>query len=95
MSRVSFQEQTVKELHTRMGQAYQSRNLRLVRQLAVLIGIAHQEGLAELLELWHLSEAIVYGWLKAFVEQRWDSLRYTPTHRSPGALTPAAEARPG
>jgi transposase len=87
MSRISFQEETVKELHARMGQAYQNGNLRLVRHLAVLIGIAHQEGLAELLELWHLSEATVYGWLKAFVEQRWDNLRYTPPTGRPARLT--------
>jgi transposase len=87
MSRITFQPATVKELYTRMGKAYQSGNIRLVRHLAVLIGIAHGEGLVELLEVWHLCEATVYGWLKAFVEQRWDSLRYTPPTGRPARLT--------
>lgn len=87
MSRITFQQVTVNELYTRMGKAYQSGNIRLVRHLAVLIGIAHGEGLTELLEVWHLCEATVYGWLKAFVEQRWDSLRYSPPTGRPARLT--------
>jgi transposase len=70
-----------------MGKAYQTGNLRLVRHLAVLIGIAHGEGLTELLEVWHLCEATVYAWLRAFVEQRWDSLTYTPPTGRPARLT--------
>jgi transposase len=87
MSRITFQSDTVKELHTRMGTAYQTGNLRLVRHLAVLIGLAHGEGLMELLEVWHLCEATVYSWLKAFVEQRWESLSYTPPTGRPARLT--------
>jgi transposase len=87
MSRITFQEETVKELQARMGKAYQSGNVRLVRHLAVLIGIARGEGLAEVLAVWHLCEATVYGWLKDFVEQRWDSLGYTPPTGRPARLT--------
>ena len=87
MSRITFQQETVKEMQTRLGQAYQTGNLRLVRHLAVLIGIAHGEGLAELLARWHLSEATGYNWLKAFVEQRWNSLTYIPPTGRPARLT--------
>ncbi len=59
----------------------------LVRHLAVLIGMAHGAGLAELLAGWHLGKATVYRWMKAFIEQRWDSLRYTPPSGRPARLT--------
>jgi transposase len=70
-----------------MGKAFQRGNVRLIRHLAVLIGIAQGEGLAELLAVWHLSEATVYGWLQAFVQQRWDSLNYIPPTDRPARLT--------
>ncbi len=87
MSKITFQQETVKEMQTRLGQAYQTGNLRLVRHLAVLLAIAHGEGLTELLATWRLCEATVYGWLKAFGEQRWDSLHYTPPTGRPARLT--------
>jgi transposase len=88
MTRITFQNETVKEMQTHLGQAYQTGNIRLVRHLAVLIGIAHVEGLAELLAGWHLTDQTVYTWLKAFVEWGWESLVYTPHNGRPARLTP-------
>jgi transposase len=87
MSRITFQKETVKQLQAQMGQAYHTGNIRLVRHLAALAGIAQGEGLTDLLELWHISQPTAYHGLKDFVEQCWDSLTYTPPSGRPARLT--------
>jgi transposase len=87
MSRITFQKETVKQLQARMEQAYHTGNIRLVRHLAVLVGIAQGEGLTDLLELWHISQPTAYHWLRDFVEYCWDSLTYTPPTGRPARLT--------
>jgi hypothetical protein len=47
-------------MQARLAQAYRSRNLRLVHRLAVPVGNAQGEGLAELLQEWQLSHQTIY-----------------------------------
>src|SRR5574338_1117570 len=87
MAKITFLKETVKELEQRLGQAYQLGDLRRVRRLAVLLGIARGTCLADLLRAWKIHRQTAYNWLKRFVESRWDSLVYKKSPGRPSRLT--------
>jgi transposase len=87
MAKITFMKETVKELEQRLGQAYQAGDLRRVRRLAVLLGIARKTCLADLLRAWKINRQTAYNWLASFVERRWDSLLYQKSAGRPARLT--------
>ena len=87
MLKITFQKENVKELEQRLAQAYDEGQLRLVRKLAVLLGIARRECLAEVLRAWHLTRQTAYNWFESFVEKRFESLTERKPSGRPARLT--------
>ena len=72
MTRITFHKETVKEIQQKLGEAYRAGDLRLVRRISVLLGIARGEGIVTLLETWKITCAdAAYNWLERFVKGRW------------------------
>jgi len=75
--RIQLSRATVKDLQSRLQQAYQKDDVRLVRRTTVLIDLlVHHVPVAVLGERWGLSPACIYAWQKAFILHGMDSLIY-------------------
>lgn len=87
MTRITFQKETVKQLEQELQKAYAAGDLRLVRRISILVGIAQGSVLAALLATWGIARQTVYNWLEAFVKDRWESLSYRRPAGRPARLT--------
>ena len=84
----------VKALHTRLQQAYQHDDVRLVRRITVLLDLlVHQVPMAVLCERWGLSPSCLSAWQKAFLLRGLDSLVYQHSGGRPEKLTPRQKKR--
>ena len=81
MTRITFQKETVKEIQQKLSEVYIAGNLRLVRRISVLLGIARGEDLVTLLITWKITRQTAYNWLESFVEKWWEGL---PDHKPAG-----------
>ncbi len=88
--RIRLSGTAVKELRSRLNQAYKLGDVRLVRRISVLLGYLTQ-GLAatDWVAHWSISEASVYNWLHAFLLEGMDSLVYHHGGGRPSRLTPS------
>ena len=93
MGRITFQKETVKRLQAELQKAYAAGDVRRVRRISVLLGLAQGVPLASLLETWGIARQTAYNWLKAFVLQRWASLAYHRPSGRPARLTPTQKQR--
>jgi transposase len=73
---IRFTRATGKLLVERLGQAYAAGNLRQVRRVSVLLGLAKGETVSEAAETFSVSRQSVYNWLKAFMLEGADSITY-------------------
>ena len=91
--RIQRSRTTVKDLYSRLQQAYQKGEVRLVRRTTVLIDLlVHHVPVAVSCERWGLSPACPYAWQKALLRHGLDSLvshhgggrrpKLTPSRRS-------------
>jgi transposase len=86
--RIQLSQATVKALHTRLQQAYQKDDVRLVRRITVLIDVlVHHVPVEVLHERWGVSPACLYEWRKAFLLRALDSLVYRHGGGRPQKLT--------
>src|ERR671927_564750 len=101
--RIQLSRATVKELHSRLQDAYRRDDMRLVRRTTVLLDLlVHHVPVAVLGERWGLSPACLYAWQKAFLLHGLDSWLYHPgggrrpklTLRQKKRLVELAEAGP-
>ena len=61
--RIQLSRTTVKELHSRLQDAYRRDDLRLVRRTTVLLDLlVHHVPVAVLCERWGLSPSCLYAW---------------------------------
>ena len=75
--RIQLSRATVKDLHSRLQQAYRRDDVRLVRRTTVVIDLlVHHVPVPVLCERWGLSPACLYGWQQAFLLRGLDSLVY-------------------
>ena len=75
--RIQLSRATVKDLHSRLQEAYRRDDIRLVRRTTVLIDLlVHHVLVAVLCERWGLSPACIYAWQQAFLLRGMDSLVY-------------------
>jgi len=75
--KIQVSSATVKALHTRLQQAYQHDDVRLVRRATVLVDLlVHHVPVEVLCEQWGLSPACIYQWRQAFLLRGMDSLVY-------------------
>jgi transposase len=93
MFRVTFSGETVKQLKGELRKAYERDDLRAVRRLSVLVMIGERMGLPVILAVWNISQQTVYHWLRDFVVNRWDSLRYRNAPGRPPRLTKTQKRR--
>ena len=73
---IHFTRPTTKLLTQRLGQAYTAGDLRLVRRVSALLGLANGETVAQVAETLSVSRQAVYNWLKTFILYGMDSLVY-------------------
>jgi transposase len=94
--RIQLSRATVKDLHSRLQQAYQKDDVRLVRRTTVLIDLlVHDTPVAVICERWGLSPACLYAWQQAFLLHGLDSLVYHHGGGRPPKLTPRQKKRLG
>jgi transposase len=75
--RIQVSTATVKALHTKLQQAYQHDDVRLIRRTTVLLDLlVHHVPVEVLCEQWGLSPACIYRWRQAFLLRGMDSLAY-------------------
>jgi len=78
---IRFTRPTVKLLVQRLKQAYDRGDLRLVRRVSALLGLAKGETVIQVAETLSTSRQAIYDWLKAFMQCGVGSLVY---RRLPG-----------
>jgi transposase len=78
---IRFTRPTIKRLIQHLHQAYAAGDLRLVRRILALLGLARGETVTEVAETHSVCRQTVGNWLKAFILQGTGSLSY---RRSPG-----------
>src|SRR3989440_9101308 len=92
--RIQVSSATVKALQTRLQQAYQHDDVRLVRRTTVLIDmLVYHVPMERLCERWGLSPACLYGWRQAFLLRGMDSLVYGHGGGRRPKLTPRQKKR--
>ena len=73
--RIQLSRATVKDLHSRLHQAYQRDDVRLVRRITVLLDLlVHHVPMAVLCERWGLSLSCLSNWQKALLLRGMDSV---------------------
>ena len=92
--RIQLSSATVKALQSRLQQAYQKDDVRLVRRITVLIdGFVHHVPVQDLHERWGVSPSTIYEWRKVFMLRGLDSLSYRHGGGRPEKLTPKQKTR--
>ena len=92
--RIQRSRATVKELHSRLQDAYRRDDLRLGRRTTVLIDLpVHYVPVAVLCERWGLSPACLYAWQQAFLLRGMDSVVYSHGGGRRPQLTPIQKKR--
>jgi transposase len=92
--RIEFRQASVKALQTRLQQAYQKDDVRLVRRITVLIDLfVHGVPVETLHQRWGVSPSTIYEWRKAFLLRGLDSLVYRHGGGRPDKLTPKQKQR--
>ena len=75
--RIQVSTATVKALHTKLQQASQHDDVRLIRRTTVVLDLlVHHVPVEVLCEQWGLSPACLYGWRQAFLLRGMASLAY-------------------
>jgi transposase len=94
--RIQRSRATVKELHSRLQQAYQCDEVRLVRRITVLLDLLVPQVPVEVLSArWGLSPSCLYHWRQTFLRRGMDSLVYRHGGGRPEKLTPTQRKRLG
>jgi transposase len=82
--RVSLRKGEKEALFERLHRAYAKGEVRLLRRIHILLYFFEGKSVAEIAELFQLSEQTVYNYVKAFILKRLDSLGYKrPPGRAP------------
>ncbi len=91
--RVRFTSATVKQLLWQLRLAWRCGDKDRIRRLTALVGLAEERPVAELAERLGVCEETIYAWLRAFLVDRWASLRRRRSPGRPPKLTPGQKAR--
>jgi transposase len=81
MFTITFTRPTVKQLTFQLQAAFRRGDLRLIKRISALLLLSDGHPAATVAERLGLGRSTIYSWLRAFVLERWASLRY---HTSPG-----------
>ena len=91
--RVRFSAVLVKQLLWQLRLAWRCGDKERIRRLTALVGVAEERPVAELAERLGVCEETIYAWLRAFLVDRWASLRRRTSPGRPPKLTPSQQAR--
>jgi transposase len=91
--RVRFTAATVKQLLWQLRLAWRCGDKERIRRLPALVGVAEERPVAELAERLGVCEETIYAWLRAFLVDRWASLRRRTSPGRPPKLSPSQKMR--
>lgn len=84
---IVFSQPTVKLLNRHLQAAFRRADVRLIRRITALLLLADQLGVDLVAERLAVGRSTVYAWLRAFVLERFASLRYRTSTGRPPKLT--------
>jgi len=85
--RIRLTNQSRQSLIEQLQHAYRVANLRLVKRIHALLYIVEGHSVAEVCDLLHLGEQTVRDYLRTFIRNGIDSLRYRRPPGRPARLT--------
>ncbi len=91
--RVRFTAATVKQLLWQLRLAWRCGDKARIQRLTALVGLAEERPVAELAERLGVCEETIYAWLRAFLADRWASLRRRTSPGRPTKLTATQQQR--
>jgi len=91
--RIHFCRATVKQLVATWQRALRRGDRRVLRRVAALLLLADQHPVPVVAERVGVSVSTVYGWLRAFLAERWASLVYRTSPGRPPRLSKAQKQR--
>ena len=91
--RISFCAALVKQLLWQLRLAWRCGDKGRIQRLTALVGLADGQPVADLAERLGVCEETIYAWLRAFLVDRWASLRRRTSPGRPPKLTPSQKAR--
>lgn len=90
---IRFTSATMTQLRTLWKQAYAWGDRRLVRRISALLAIGEGQPIATIAVDLSVSKETIYAWLRAFLVERFDSLRYGSPPGRPSRLTKTQKRR--
>jgi transposase len=91
--RVRFSAALVKQLLWQLRLAWRCGDKARIRRLTALVGLAEERPVAEVAERVGVCEETIYAWLRAFLVDRWASLRRRVSPGRPPKLSPSQKQR--
>jgi transposase len=91
--RVRLTAATVKQVLWQLRLAWRCGDKERIRRLTALVGVAEERPVAELAERLGVCEETIYAWLRAFLVDRWASLRRRTSPGRPPKLSPSQKMR--
>jgi transposase len=93
MFTITFSRPTVKQLTFQLQAAFHRGNLRLIKRITALLLLADGLPVETVAERLGLGRSTIYSWLRAFVVERWASLRYRTSPGRPSKLSAGQKQR--
>src|SRR5919199_402993 len=90
---ITFCQQTVKTLNQHLQAAFRAGNLPLIKRITALLMLADQQPIATITARLSVGRSTVYGWLHAFLLDRFASLQMRKPSGRPPKLTPTQKQR--
>lgn len=92
-AKITFCRTTVKTLTHELHLAWQTSELRRIKRLTALVGVAERQPVAVVAARLGVCPQTIYHWVQAFVRERWASLQHRHSPGRPSKLTPTQKAR--
>lgn len=85
--RITFLKETVKQLQVNLQGAYKLGNLKSVRRISVLLMVAERQSMEKINSVWNVSRQTITIWVKALMNEGFESLKYERANGRPARLT--------
>jgi len=85
--RITFLKETVKQLRVHLQRAYELGDLRGVRRISVLLMVAERKSMDKIISVWDVSRQTITIWVKALMNEGFESLKYEKPSGRPARLT--------
>ena len=91
--KIGFSRPIVKQLQKELQIAYKTSDIRRIKHLMGLLAIAQGQSISQVSEQLGVCAQTVYNWLRAFLCERWESLRTRTSSGRPCKLTRTQKQR--